>query len=173
VVRSISRGSDAGAGQAAEKRWLLGTLYRTFRGYFAGQVVLALTSALPRLWVFALLAIPLTGVVLLSPWRSGSPPCSLCQRLHDRPGEWPSGSRMIPARVLRLLVAGDHGGCQVGRPDHQPKVWVRSLACSRAWLLVQPADPAPVSAGLLGLGAACLACCLAVAVASCLKTFLD
>ena len=61
------------------------TITRTFRGYFAGQVVLALILSAGQIAVFTLLKIPLWGVVCCLDWLNHLDP--LCQCFHHRCGE--------------------------------------------------------------------------------------
>jgi predicted PurR-regulated permease PerM len=143
------------------------TLYRTFRGYFAGQVVLALILSLLQIVVFALLGIPYgvlfavaIGFTTLVPYASALMIVlvSLLLALQD------------PRQGLEVLAAAITVG-QVVDQVIQPRLMGSIVGLQPAWLLIS----LPIGArlgGLLGLGEL-LGLLLAVPVASCGKTFLD
>lgn len=146
---------------------ILVTVNRTFRGYFAGQVVLALILSGAQILVFTLLGIPyavLFGVVIgfttLIPYASALTVVlvSALLALDD------------PSTGLKVLAAAITVG-QVVDQGIQPRLMGQIVGLQPAWLLVSL--PIGARAGsLLGLGEL-LGLLLAVPVASCLKTFLD
>ena len=143
------------------------TLNRTFRGYFAGQVLLALILSVAQIVVFTLLGIPYgvlfavaIGFTTLVPYASALTILlvSLLLALDD------------PRTGLEVLVAAISVG-QVVDQVIQPRLMGRIVGLQPAWLLIS----LPVGArlgSLLGLGDL-LGLLLAVPVASCAKTFLD
>ncbi|MCP9916464.1 AI-2E family transporter [Cyanobium sp. ATX 6F1] len=156
-------------------RWLpdswrelvLGTVMRTFRGYFAGQVVLALILSGAQIIVFTLLGIPYgvlfavaIGFTTLVPYASALTITlvSLLLALED------------PRTGLEVLAAAISVG-QVVDQVIQPRLMGQIVGLQPAWLLVSLPIGARVGS-LLGLGEL-LGLLLAVPVASCLKTFLD
>ncbi|MFM2158409.1 MAG: hypothetical protein RLZZ124_883 [Cyanobacteriota bacterium] len=156
-------------------RWLpeglrplvLGTLGRTFRGYFAGQVLLALILSGLQIVVFTLLAIPYgvlfavaIGFTTLVPYASALTIVlvSLLLALED------------PRTGLEVLAAAITVG-QVVDQVIQPRLMGSIVGLQPAWLLVSLPIGARVGS-LMGLGEL-LGLLLAVPVASCLKTFLD
>ena len=152
---------------AAWSGLLLTTLGRTFRGYFAGQVVLALILSGAQMVVFTLLGIPygvlfavLIGFTTLVPYASAVTILlvSLLLALED------------PRTGLEVLAAAISVG-QVVDQVIQPRLMGSIVGLQPAWLLVS----LPIGArfgSLMGLGEL-LGLLLAVPVASCLKTFLD
>jgi predicted PurR-regulated permease PerM len=146
---------------------VVATLNRTFRGYFAGQVVLALILSLAQIVVFTLLGIPYgvlfavaIGFTTLVPYASALTivAVSLLLALDD------------PRTGLEVLAAAITVG-QVVDQVIQPRLMGRIVGLQPAWLLIS----LPVGArlgSLLGLGDL-LGLLLAVPVASCAKTFLD
>lgn len=156
-------------------RWLpeglrplvMGTLDRTFRGYFAGQVVLALILSGLQIVVFTLLAIPYgvlfavaIGFTTLIPYASALTIVlvSVLLALQD------------PRTGLEVLAAAISVG-QVVDQVIQPRLMGSIVGLQPAWLLIS----LPIGArlgSLLGLGDL-LGLLLAVPVASCAKTFLD
>ena len=143
------------------------TLNRTFRGYFAGQVLLALILSVAQIVVFTLLGIPYgvlfavaIGFTTLVPYASALTILlvSLLLALDD------------PRTGVEVLVAAISVG-QVVDQVIQPRLMGRIVGLQPAWLLIS----LPVGArlgSLLGLGDL-LGLLLAVPVASCAKTFLD
>jgi predicted PurR-regulated permease PerM len=143
------------------------TLYRTFRGYFAGQVVLALILSSLQMVVFTLLGIPYgvlfavtIGFTTLVPYASALTIVlvSLLLALQD------------PRQGVEVLVAAITAG-QVVDQVIQPRLMGSIVGLQPAWLLIS----LPIGArlgSLLGLGEL-LGLLLAVPVASCSKTFLD
>jgi predicted PurR-regulated permease PerM len=143
------------------------TLNRTFRGYFAGQVLLALILSVAQIGVFTLLGIPYgvlfavaIGFTTLVPYASALTILlvSLLLALDD------------PRTGLEVLAAAISVG-QVVDQVIQPRLMGRIVGLQPAWLLIS----LPVGArlgSLLGLGDL-LGLLLAVPVASCAKTFLD
>ena len=152
---------------AAWSGLLLTTLGRTFRGYFAGQVLLALILSGAQMVVFTLLGIPygvlfavLIGFTTLVPYASAVTILlvSLLLALED------------PRTGLEVLVAAISVG-QVVDQVIQPRLMGSIVGLQPAWLLVS----LPLGArfgSLMGLGEL-LGLLLAVPLASCLKTFLD
>ena len=156
-------------------RWLpdglrplvMGTLDRTFRGYFAGQVLLALILSGLQILVFTLLGIPYgvlfavaIGFTTLIPYASALTivAVSALLALED------------PRTGLEVLAAAITVG-QVVDQGIQPRLMGSIVGLQPAWLLIS----LPVGArlgSLLGLGDL-LGLLLAVPVASCAKTFLD
>jgi predicted PurR-regulated permease PerM len=143
------------------------TLGRTFRGYFAGQVVLALILSGLQILVFTLLGIPYgvlfavtIGFTTLIPYASAVTivAVSLLLALED------------PRTGLEVLAAAISVG-QVVDQVIQPRLMGSIVGLQPAWLLVSLPVGARVGS-LLGCGEL-LGLLLAVPVASCLKTFLD
>ncbi|MGB7565001.1 MAG: AI-2E family transporter [Prochlorococcaceae cyanobacterium] len=156
-------------------RWLpdswrelvLSTVMRTFRGYFAGQVVLALILSGAQIIVFTLLGIPYgvlfavaIGFTTLVPYASALTITlvSVLLALED------------PRTGLEVLAAAISVG-QVVDQVIQPRLMGQIVGLQPAWLLVSLPIGARVGS-LLGLGEL-LGLLLAVPVASCLKTFFD
>ena len=146
---------------------VVGTLYRTFRGYFAGQVLLALILSGLQMLVFTLLAIPYgvlfavaIGFTTLIPYASALTIVlvSLLLALQE------------PRQGLEVLAAAITVG-QVVDQVIQPRLMGSIVGLQPAWLLIS----LPIGArlgSLLGLGEL-LGLLLAVPLASCLKTLLD
>ena len=146
---------------------VMGTLDRTFRGYFAGQVVLALILSGLQIVVFTLLGIPYgvlfavaIGFTTLIPYASALTIvlASLLLALQE------------PRTGLEVLAAAISVG-QVVDQVIQPRLMGSIVGLQPAWLLIS----LPIGArlgSLLGLGDL-LGLLLAVPVASCAKTFLD
>jgi predicted PurR-regulated permease PerM len=143
------------------------TLYRTFRGYFAGQVLLALILSSAQMVVFTLLRIPYgvlfavaIGFTTLIPYASAFTILlvSALLALED------------PRTGLEVLLSAITVG-QVVDQVIQPRLMGSIVGLQPAWLLIC----LPVGArlgSLMGLGEL-LGLLLAVPVASCVKTFLD
>jgi predicted PurR-regulated permease PerM len=144
-----------------------GTLFRTFRGYFGGQVVLALILTSLQMLVFTLLGIPYgvlfavaIGFTTLIPYASALTIVlvSLLLALQN------------PRQGLEVLAAAITVG-QVVDQVIQPRLMGSIVGLQPAWLLIS----LPIGArlgSLLGLGEL-LGLLLAVPLASCGKTFLD
>jgi len=144
-----------------------GTLYRTFRGYFGGQVVLALILSGLQMVVFTLLGIPYgvlfavaIGFTTLVPYASALTivVISVLLALED------------PRKGLEVLATAISVG-QVVDQIIQPRLMGSIVGLQPAWLLIS----LPIGArlgSLLGLGQL-LGLLLAVPLASCGKTFLD
>jgi predicted PurR-regulated permease PerM len=144
-----------------------GTLNRTFRGYFGGQVVLALILSGAQMVVFTLLGIPYgvlfavaIGFTTLIPYASALTIVlvSLLLALKD------------PKQGLEVLAVAITVG-QVVDQIIQPRLMGSIVGLQPAWLLIS----LPIGArlgSLLGLGEL-LGLLLAVPLASCAKTFLD
>ncbi len=144
-----------------------GTLFRTFRGYFGGQVVLALILSALQMVVFTLLGIPYgvlfavaIGFTTLVPYASALTIVliSLLLALQE------------PRQGLEVLAAAITVG-QVVDQVIQPRLMGSIVGLQPAWLLIS----LPIGArlgSLLGLGEL-LGLLLAVPLASCGKTFLD
>ncbi|MFM8675423.1 MAG: AI-2E family transporter [Vulcanococcus sp.] len=156
-------------------RWLpegvrelvVGTLGRTFRGYFAGQVLLALILSGLQILVFTLLGIPYgvlfavaIGFTTLVPYASALTIVlvSLLLALED------------PRTGLEVLAAAISVG-QVVDQGIQPRLMGSIVGLQPAWLLVSLPIGSRVGS-LMGFGDL-LGLLLAVPVASCLKTFFD
>jgi predicted PurR-regulated permease PerM len=146
---------------------LLGTLDRTFRGYFAGQVLLALILSGLQIVVFTLLAIPYgvlfavaIGFTTLVPYASALTIVlvSLLLALQD------------PRQGVEVLAAAITVG-QVVDQVIQPRLMGSIVGLQPAWLLISLPIGARL-ASLLGLGGL-LGLLLAVPMASCAKTFLE
>ena len=144
-----------------------GTLNRTFRGYFAGQVLLALILSGAQIVVFTLLAIPYgvlfavaIGFTTLVPYASAVTitAVSVLLALDD------------PSTGIEVLVAAISVG-QVVDQVIQPRLMGSIVGLQPAWLLICLPLGARLGS-LLGLGDL-LGLLLAVPVASCAKTFLD
>ena len=152
---------------AAIRPLVTGTLARTFRGYFGGQVVLALILSGLQMVVFTLLSIPYgvlfavaIGFTTLIPYASALTIVlvSLLLALQD------------PRQGAEVLVAAISVG-QVVDQGIQPRLMGSIVGLQPAWLLIS----LPIGArlgSLLGLGEL-LGLLLAVPAASCGKTFLD
>jgi predicted PurR-regulated permease PerM len=144
-----------------------GTLYRTFRGYFGGQVLLALILSGLQMLVFTLLGIPYgvlfavaIGFTTLVPYASALTIVlvSLLLALEN------------PRQGVEVLAAAITAG-QVVDQVIQPRLMGSIVGLQPAWLLIS----LPVGSrlgSLLGLGEL-LGLLLAVPLASCSKTFLD
>jgi predicted PurR-regulated permease PerM len=143
------------------------TLGRTFRGYFAGQVLLALILSGLQILVFTLLGIPYgvlfavaIGFTTLVPYASALTIVlvSLLLALED------------PRTGVEVLVAAISVG-QVVDQGIQPRLMGSIVGLQPAWLLVSLPIGSRVGS-LMGFGDL-LGLLLAVPVASCLKTFFD
>ncbi|MEB3235804.1 MAG: AI-2E family transporter, partial [Cyanobacteriota bacterium] len=143
------------------------TLDRTFRGYFAGQVLLALILSGAQIVVFTVLAIPYgvlfavaIGFTTLVPYASALTITlvSALLALDD------------PRTGLEVLAAAIAVG-QVVDQVIQPRLMGSIVGLQPAWLLICLPLGARLGS-LLGLGDL-IGLLLAVPVASCTKTFLD
>lgn len=143
------------------------TLYRTFRGYFAGQVLLGLILSIAQMALFTLLAIPYgvlfavaIGFTTLIPYASAVTivVVSVLLALND------------PRTGLEVLVSAITVG-QVVDQVIQPRLMGSIVGLQPAWLVICLPIGARLGA-LLGLGEL-LGLLLAVPAASCTKTFLD
>ena len=146
---------------------VVSTLYRTFRGYFAGQVVLALILSIAQMALFTLLGIPYgvlfavaIGFTTLIPYASALTivVVSVLLALND------------PRTGLEVLVSAITVG-QVVDQVIQPRLMGSIVGLQPAWLVISLPIGARLGA-LLGLGEL-LGLLLAVPAASCTKTFLD
>ena len=136
------------------------TLYRTFRGYFAGQLLLALILSSLQMVVFTLLGIPYgvlfavtIGFTTLIPYASAATILAV--------------SLLLALEVLATAITVG----QVVDQIIQPRLMGSIVGLQPAWLLIC----LPIGArlgSLLGLGEL-LGLLLAVPTASCAKTFLD
>jgi predicted PurR-regulated permease PerM len=156
-------------------RWLpvsmralvLSTLNRTFRGYFAGQVLLALILSVLQIGVFTLLGIPYgvlfavaIGFTTLVPYASAVTIVLVSVLLaFDN-----------PRTALEVLAAAISVG-QVVDQVIQPRLMGSIVGLQPAWLLVCLPIGSRVGS-LMGFGEL-LGLLLAVPVASCIKTFFD
>ncbi|MCU0529049.1 MAG: AI-2E family transporter [Cyanobium sp. Prado107] len=152
---------------AAVRPLVMDTLGRTFRGYFGGQVLLALILSSLQILVFTALEIPygvlfavLIGFTTLIPFASSLTIVlvSGLLALND------------PRTGLEVLLAAIVVG-QVVDQVIQPRLMGRIVGLQPAWLLISLPLGARLGA-LLGFGEL-LGLLLAVPVASCGKTFLD
>jgi len=143
------------------------TITRTFRGYFAGQVVLALILSAGQIAVFTLLGIPygvlfavLIGITTLIPYASALTIVAVSALL----------AVQDPRTGLEILAAAIVVG-QIVDQVIQPNLMGNLLGLQPAWLLI--VLPLGARAGdLFGFGSL-LGLLLAVPVASCIKTFAD
>ena len=143
------------------------TITRTFRGYFAGQVVLALILSAGQIAVFTLLKIPygvlfavLIGLTTLIPYASAFTIVAVSVLL----------AVQDPGMGLAILAAAIGVG-QVVDQLIQPRLMGSIVGLQPAWLLI--ALPLGARAGaLFGFGEL-LGLLLAVPVASCIKTLID
>ena len=143
------------------------TVTRTFRGYFAGQVLLALILSVGQIAVFTLLKIPygvlfavLIGFTTLIPYASAFTIVAVSVLL----------AVQDPGMGLAILVAAIGVG-QIVDQVIQPRLMGSIVGLQPAWLLI--ALPLGAKAGgLFGLGEL-LGLLLAVPVASCIKTLFD
>ena len=143
------------------------TITRTFRGYFAGQVLLALILSIGQVAVFTLLEIPygvlfavVIGFTTLVPYASAFTivAVSLLLAVKD------------PGTGVAILAAAIGVG-QVVDQVIQPRLMGSIVGLQPAWLLI--ALPLGARAGaLFGFGEL-LGLLLAVPVASCIKTLFD
>ena len=143
------------------------TLERTFRGYFAGQVVLALILSGGQLLVFTALKIPygvlfavLIGFTTLVPYASAVSIVVVSAVL----------AVQDPRTGLELLAAAIVVG-QIVDQVIQPRLMGSIVGLQPAWLLIALPIGARVGA-LYGVGDL-LGLLLAVPVASCIKTLAD
>ena len=156
-------------------RWLpesvralvLSTLNRTFRGYFAGQVLLALILSGLQIVVFTLLAIPYgvlfavaIGFTTLVPYASALTIVLVSVLL----------ALDNPRTGLEVLAAAISVG-QVVDQGIQPRLMGSIVGLQPAWLLVSLPIGSRIGS-LMGFGDL-LGLLLAVPVASCIKTFFD
>ena len=144
-----------------------GTLNRTFRGYFAGQVLLALILSGAQIIVFTLLAIPYgvlfavaIGFTTLVPYASALTITAISALL----------ALDDPRTGLEVLAAAIAVG-QVVDQVIQPRLMGSIVGLQPAWLLICLPLGARLGS-LLGLGDL-LGLLLAVPLASCTKTVLD
>jgi len=163
---SISRGLARWL-PASWREMVLGTVNRTFRGYFGGQVILALILSAAQIVVFTLLGIPYVvlfavaiGFTTLIPYASAFTIVlvSLLLALED------------PSTGLEVLAVAITVG-QVVDQGIQPRLMGKIVGLQPAWLLLSLPVGARIGS-LLGLSDL-LGLLLAVPVASCLKAFLD
>ena len=143
------------------------TLERTFRGYFAGQVVLALILSGGQLFVFTALQIPygvlfavLIGFTTLIPYASALSIVVVSAIL----------AVQDPRTALELLIAAIVVG-QIVDQVIQPRLMGSIVGLQPAWLLIALPIGARVGA-IFGLGDL-LGLLLAAPVASCIKTLAD
>ena len=149
-------------------RTLVGaTLNRTFRGYFAAQVLLALILSLAQIMVFTLLGIPYgvlfavaIGFTTLVPYASALTIVLVSGLL----------ALEDPRTALEVLAAAISVG-QVVDQVIQPRLMGTIVGLQPAWLLICLPLGARLGS-LLGLGDL-IGLLLAVPLASCAKTILD
>ena len=146
---------------------VLDTLNRTFRGYFGGQVLLAVILSIAQILVFTLLGIPYgvlfavaIGFTTLVPYAAALTILLVSALL----------ALDNPRIGLEVLAAAISVG-QVVDQVIQPRLMGSIVGLQPAWLLVCLPIGARVGS-LMGLGEL-LGLLLAVPVASCAKTFLD
>ena len=160
----------AGLAQWLPEQWrdrVTGTLERTFRGYFAGQVVLALILSAGQLLVFTLLEIPygvlfavLIGFTTLIPYASAISIIFVSAVLGVQD----------PRTGLELLAAAILVGQLVDQVI-QPRLMGSIVGLQPAWLLISLPIGSRVGA-IFGFGDL-LGLLLAVPVASCIKSLAD
>ena len=160
----------AGLAQWLPERWrerVTGTLERTFRGYFAGQVLLALILCAGQLLVFTLLEIPygvlfavLIGFTTLIPYASAITIVFVSALLGVQD----------PRTGLELLAAAILVGQLVDQVI-QPRLMGSIVGLHPAWLLISLPIGSRVGA-IFGFGDL-LGLLLAVPVASCIKSLAD
>ena len=166
-------GGDAiteGLARWLPERWrglVITTLERTFRGYFAGQVLLALILSAGQLVVFSVLNIPygvlfavLIGFTTLIPYASAVTIVLVSAILGIQD----------PRTGLELLAAAILVG-QVVDQVIQPRLMGSIVGLQPAWLLISLPIGARVGA-IFGFGEL-LGLLLAVPVASCVKSLAD
>jgi predicted PurR-regulated permease PerM len=143
------------------------TLNRTFRGYFAGQVLLALILSVLQIVVFTLLGIPYgvlfavaIGFTTLVPYASALTIVLVSVLL----------ALDNPRTGLEVLAAAISVG-QVVDQGIQPRLMGSIVGLQPAWLLVSLPVGSRIGS-LMGFGDL-LGLLLAVPVASCIKTFFD
>ena len=143
------------------------TLERTFRGYFAGQVVLALILSGGQLFVFTALQIPygvlfavLIGFTTLIPYASALSIVVVSAIL----------AVQDPRTALELLIAAIVVG-QIVDQVIQPRLMGSIVGLQPAWLLIALPIGSRLGA-ILGVGDL-LGLLLAVPVASCVKSLAD
>ena len=143
------------------------TLSRTFRGYFAGQVLLAVILSVLQILVFTLLGIPYgvlfavaIGFTTLVPYASALTIVLVSVLL----------ALDNPRTGLEVLAAAISVG-QVVDQVIQPRLMGSIVGLQPAWLLVSLPVGARIGS-LMGFGDL-LGLLLAVPVASCIKTFFD
>ncbi|NDD45115.1 MAG: AI-2E family transporter [Synechococcaceae bacterium WB9_4xC_028] len=160
----------AGLARWLPEQWralVISTITRTFRGYFGGQVLLALILSAGQILVFTLLSIPygvlfavLIGLTTLIPYASALTIVAVSALL----------AVQDPRTGLEILAAAIGVG-QIVDQVIQPRLMGSIVGLQPAWLLI--ALPLGARAGdLLGLGEL-LGLLLAVPVASCFKTLVD
>ena len=159
-----------GLAQWLPERWrerILTTLERTFRGYFAGQVLLALILSAGQLLVFTVLKIPygvlfavLIGLTTLIPYASALSIVFVSAILGIQD----------PRTGLELLASAIVVG-QIVDQVIQPRLMGSIVGLQPAWLLISLPIGARLGA-LLEIGDL-LGLLLAVPVASCVKTLAD
>ena len=144
-----------------------GTLYRTFRGYFGGQVLLALILSGLQILVFTLLQIPygvlfavVIGFTTLIPYASAVTIVLVSALL----------ALDNPRTGLEVLAAAISVGQLVDQVI-QPRLMGSIVGLQPAWLLISLPVGARIGS-LMGLGEL-LGLLLAVPVASCGKTLLE
>ena len=152
------------------ERWrglVTSTLERTFRGYFAGQVLLALILSAGQLLVFSTLQIPygvlfavLIGFTTLIPYASALTIVFVSAILGVQD----------PRTGVELLVSAIVVG-QIVDQVIQPRLMGSIVGLQPAWLLISLPIGSRLGA-LFGLGDL-LGLLLAVPVASCIKTLAD
>ncbi|MDA0259102.1 MAG: AI-2E family transporter [Cyanobacteria bacterium] len=160
----------AGLVQWLPLRWrplISTTLERTFRGYFAGQVLLALILSAGQLVVFAVLKIPygvlfavLIGFTTLIPYASAVTIVFVSAILGVQD----------PRTGIELLVSAILVG-QIVDQVIQPRLMGSIVGLQPAWLLIALPIGSRVGA-IFGVGDL-LGLLLAVPVASCIKTLAD
>jgi len=160
----------AGLARWLPDRWrqlVVTTITRTFRGYFAGQVLLALILSVGQIVVFTVLGIPygvlfavVIGLTTLIPYASALTIVAVSALL----------AVQDPRTGIEILAAAIGVG-QVVDQVIQPRLMGSIVGLQPAWLLI--ALPLGARAGdLLGVGDL-LGLLLAVPVASCFKTLID
>ncbi len=160
----------AGLARWLPDRWralVVETVTKTFRGYLAGQVLLALILSGGQILVFTLLDIPygvlfavVIGFTTLVPYASAVTIVAVSALL----------ALQDPRMGLEILVAAIGVG-QIVDQVIQPRLMGSIVGLQPAWLLIALPIGAR-SGGIFGVGEL-LGLLLAVPVASCIKTLVD
>ncbi|QNI69512.1 AI-2E family transporter [Cyanobium sp. NS01] len=152
---------------AGVRSLVVDTLSRTFRGYFAGQVVLAMILSGLQIVVFTLLAIPYGVLFAVAIGFTTLVPYASALTIVLVSGLVALNDPRTGLEVLAVTIAVG----QVVDQVIQPRLMGSIVGLQPAWLLICLPLGARLGS-LMGLGEL-LGLLLAVPVASCAKTFLD